>query len=473
MHRLLGPSSLVLLPALALWTVASTTRAQLSLTQPAMSRGFTLQPFVLNAPSVTMVGPLGFALRTDGQVLVTTVAGEIRRFPSHANNQDWSGGTLVSSRGLNNAHSIAQIQVNNVWRYYLAENGHGRILEIDENGHDAVPAHVLSLPGVLCLVPYPPAIVNAHTGHLFATRQNSSSIFEVDPIANTITTFVLDAGFSPDGLSFGPDGSILYVAAYASLVVKGFDVSTQGLVFTSPVTSPASHPDGIAIGTGILNGYIYANCGEGVVWEFGLPNSPHAGEVNLIAEGGSRGDFIGSDPDVFCGFAGHPSLLLTQSDRMLRLDPPGGGFFGPPCSSTDLVDCTAAAGTVTSYNGDGMDEDLLSASPVVMSSPWTATVTSVNPHGPGGPIVLTVRASLHNGPTFSSPVGGRLNESLIAGPVFAKYLGTHNGITGTIVTPAVPISCSLLGVPWAAQATLVGGGFGDLTNAVSGVVGNL
>ena len=30
-------------------------------------------------------------------------------------------------------------------------------------------------------------------------------------------------------------------------------------------------------------------------------------------------------------------MLLTQSDRILRLDPPGGGFFGPPTSSTSPV----------------------------------------------------------------------------------------------------------------------------------------
>ena len=85
--------------------------------------------------------------------------------------------------------------------------------------------------------------------------------------------------------------------------------------------------------------------------------------------------------------------------------------------------------------------------------------------------MLTIRTSLFNGPTFSSTLGGRQNEFLIAGPVLAKYTGTHNGLTGTIVTPSVPVRCSLVGLPWAAQATLVGGGFGDLTNALSGVIG--
>jgi len=45
------------------------------------------------------------------------------------------------------------------------------------------------------------------------------------------------------------------------------------------------------------------------------------------------------------------------------------------------------------FNGDGVNEDLLSAPAIVMGSPWSATITSVNNHGPGGPLALTVRAS--------------------------------------------------------------------------------
>jgi len=472
MHRLLGYAAIVLLPGLALTVVASPAHAQLELTDYADANGFTLEDFVLNTPTFAGVGPLGFALRTDGQVLVTAVNGDIRRFPSHANLQDWSDGTLVSSRGQSNALAIAQVQVGNGWKYYLSQDILGRIVEIDEDGQDVVPAHVFNLPGALCVIPYPPAIVNSHTGHLFATAENSADIVEIDPAVGIITPhFLINAGSGLDGLCFSPDGSVLYVAAYSNQVVKGFDVTTKALVFTSPVTVPALHPDGIAIGTGTLTGFLYVNCTDGTVWEFGLPGSPHAGEANLIAENGTRGDFIASDPNVYCGFVGHPSLLLTQSDSMVRLDPPGGGFFGPPTSNTALVTCGTEIATTNTFNGDGVNEDLLSAPAIVMGGSWSVTVTSVNSHGPGGPLALTIRASTVNGPTFTSPFGGRQSEFLIGGTVYAKYTGSNNGITGNITTGPVPTSCSLLGLPWAAQATIVGGGFGDLTNAVHGVIG--
>ena len=101
-----------------------------------------------------------------------------------------------------------------------------------------VPAHVLNLPGALCLVAYPPGIVNGFTGHLFATAEGSSSIFEVDPIANTVTTFIANAGTNPDGLCFSIDGATVYVAAYGSQRVKGFDMTSKLEVFTSPPVKP-------------------------------------------------------------------------------------------------------------------------------------------------------------------------------------------------------------------------------------------
>src|SRR5262249_1371341 len=155
----------------------------------------------------------------------------------------WSTGTLMSFRNQSNAQCIAQVQVNNSWRYYLSQDPLGKIIEIDEDGQDVVPTHSLDLAGALCLLPYPAGIVNTHTGHIFATAENSASVYEVDPIGDTVTPFIADAGHNPDGLCFSPDGQTIYVAAWGDFVVKGFDMATKTLAFTSPITSPASHPD--------------------------------------------------------------------------------------------------------------------------------------------------------------------------------------------------------------------------------------
>ena len=50
----------------------------------------------------------------------------------------------------------------------------------------------------------------------------------------------------------------------------------------------------------------------------------------LIASGGSRGDFVTVDPS-------NNSLLLTQSDRIIRLTPGSGAGFGPVPEASTFV----------------------------------------------------------------------------------------------------------------------------------------
>jgi hypothetical protein len=312
---------------------------------------FTLDTFVSNVPTIggaiTGVGPIGVAFRADGKVLVTDAAGDILFYPNHSNGQTapcTCGLPTVPNRGTSNAVCLAMIQESTGWKYYMTEDIAGVIMQIDEDGQDV--GAVVSLPGALCLIPYPPAVVNGHHGHLFATAESTSDIFEIDPSATppTIST-LMTVGAGPDGIAFSEDGSILYAACTTEFVVKGYDVSSGALVWTSPiVNSPPTRPDGIAIGLGSLSGYLYANYNNdnsgmhGTVWEFGLPG-PHLGDDHVIVNGGSRGDFIAVDPNVWSGGA-FPSLLFTQSDRIMRLDPPGGGWIGPPTQSTEGVLCT-------------------------------------------------------------------------------------------------------------------------------------
>jgi hypothetical protein len=138
----------------------------------------------------------------------------------------------------------------------------------------------------------------------------------------------------PDGLTFSPNGVVLYVALIGPpSTLRAYDVPTAIQLFDQPIPGGV---DGTAIGIGSLTGYIYGNTNDGHVYEFGLPLGPEPGVLRLIAEGGSRGDFIAIDPDVNCGGPpGFPSLLLTQTDRLVRLcAPPGAGLFGGPTSST-------------------------------------------------------------------------------------------------------------------------------------------
>ncbi len=129
---------------------------------------------------------------------------------------------------------------------------------------------------------------------------------------------------------------------------------------------------------------------------------------------------------------------------------------------------TATSGT---FAGDGINADTVAAVNAVPGSSWSAPLTIGHGHGGGGPLALKVRTSTFNGPNFPSPIGGRTTESLINGPELAKFTGSHNGATGDIAPLTIPGSSSLLGVSWAAQYTVVGGGFADFSQAVSGVIG--
>lgn len=74
------------------------------------------------------------------------------------------------------------------------------------------------------------------------------------------------------------------------------------------------------------------------------------------------------------------------------------------------------------------------------------------------------------GPSPALPaIGGGFTELLIGGPLLATFQTTHDGTTAQF---AVHIHCdpSIIGMSWAAQATVAGGGRVDLSTALTGVV---
>jgi len=131
------------------------------------------------------------------------------------------------------------------------------------------------------------------------------------------------------------------------------------------------------------------------------------------------------------------------------------------------VDATAAA-----FAGDGVNADVIAPVSALLGSSWSAPLTIGHPHGAGGPLSLKVRSVAINGPTIVSPIGGRPTEVLVAGPVLAILSGAHDGSTGDIPPQAIPAGdSSLVGVSFAAQYVVLGGGFADYSQAVTGTIG--
>jgi len=152
---------------------------------------------------------------------------------------------------------------------------------------------------------------------------SSGKIYDVDPLTGTVSVFV---NVFADGLALDPSAGILYSAA-AGDRVEGFDITTKALVFKSGTI--AGGPDGIALGTGPVAGNLFVNTNGGSVVEVKLATAAQT----IIASGGSRGDFVTVDPD-------NGTLLLTQSDRIMRLIP--GVFAIPPnrLTATTTLDVT-------------------------------------------------------------------------------------------------------------------------------------
>jgi len=132
----------------------------------------------------------------------------------------------------------------------------------------------------------------------------------------------------------------------------------------------------------------------------------------------------------------------------------------------------SAVGLVRSavFAGDGINADEIAPQDILLGSSWTAPLTIHHPHGTGGALTLMVRTTAVNGPNLTSPFGGRTIEFLVSGATLGTFGGTHDGSAGGIAPQAVPGDVTLLGVEWAAQYVVLGGGFADLSQAVVGVV---
>jgi len=154
---------------------------------------------------------------------------------------------------------------------------------------------------------------------------------------------------------------------------------------------------------------------------------------------------------------------------------PFGGYFTSMSMSMDEATLLFAVTGV--WNGDSINGDSLSAPPAALGGMWQAMVgvggaIAGHTHG-AGPMTLKVRTGTVNGPNFPSPFGGRLTEILINGQLLLTQTGAHGatGASSFFASVSIPKDFSLLCFNYSAQATVVGGGFGDFSRAITGTTG--
>jgi hypothetical protein len=281
--------------------------ASLTLTPTGLVEGFNLSVFASNYPNSGGVGPLGIAFPSTGGVLVTDKLGNARVFATDTDGQNAATTNITAQYGLNNAIGLAQLGSS----IYMTQQANNALVEVNADGtlKRTVDPGMADATAV---------ISDTLTGHLFVSELTANAIADVNPVSGVITPFVTTP--QPDGLVLSRDGSTLYEASHSTGHILGFNTTSGQQVYDS---GAVGLPDGLALGAGKFSGNIFANTNDGKVIEVNLTTNA----LSLIAAGGSRGDFVAID-------SSNDSLLLTQTDQIVRLN---GGDFVPEPTSTSLI----------------------------------------------------------------------------------------------------------------------------------------
>ena len=232
---------------------------------------------------------------------------------------------------------------------------------------------------------------NPTNGHVFLSIRDAGvpdRIVDFDPVSKTSVTFKNNV--SADGISFSPDGKFLYAALLDTSHILGYRVADGLQVFDSGAIAGA---DGCVAGSGKLAGFLFVNTNDGRVVQIDLMVSTQT----VLASGGSRGDLVAVDP-----FDG--SLLLTQTDKILRLSPPAGSGFAVPAPVVSGVangadfSTTVAPGSLASLFGSSLAPGI--AAPASLPIPTTLNGITVNVNGSLAPITYVSSTQIN----FQVPV---------------------------------------------------------------------
>ena len=126
-----------------------------------------------------------------------------------------------------------------------------------------------------------------------------------------------------DGISVSPDGNTVYGADGSQ--VFGWDYNGfNAITFASGGSGGGTDGTGIIQGASLFAGDLVVNDNDGTVWL----DDPMTHVNTMIANGGSRGDYVGLDLN-------NGSLLLTQTDSVWRLTCGPGCVFVEPVGAPE------------------------------------------------------------------------------------------------------------------------------------------
>lgn len=286
-------TTLSTLMAATLLALSTSAYASIALTQAGIDDGFTLSTFVSGYNG--QYGPLAQGIAPDGNVITGSALDQKIYVFHDVDNQTLSSAVTTvpytcETGNCNFAMATAGGQV------YGAQAFGGVYYHFANDGtFSPIPNLVADhLFGSLGMWGDPT------NGHLIAA--SNQGLVDIDPVAGTYR--VINASLFPDGVSVSPNGQVAYVENGGT--VQAYAMSNGALLNTY---FTGHSPDGTGVITGgIFDGFVVVNDNDGTV---GLLN-PTTGEFVIIADGGTRGDFVSVDTN-------NGTLFLSQNEQVVRL----------------------------------------------------------------------------------------------------------------------------------------------------------
>jgi len=303
-----GKSSIAALALAAASVTVSLPATALVITPAGTGLGFNLTLFVDRVPaSGFCCGPLGIATNNLGQVVMQDYPNGANYVFNDVDNQHFNQ-ALSSAAFASFSYGIAITNANGT--LYAGNNdAAGQLFRLNPDGSSAgvVPG---TAPGIAGHGIW----TNPVTGHVVTSSNNG--IWDID-VSTGASTQIVNTGNAIDGVSVSTDGKVIYGAGNGRIFgwnYAGVQVYDSGFI---------GSPDGIGViqGNNLLSGDLITDGNDGNVWLLD-PLNP-ANNV-IIANGGSRGDYVGVDST-------NGSLFLTQTDSVYRLT------CGPNCAFTTSV----------------------------------------------------------------------------------------------------------------------------------------
>lgn len=284
---------------------APAAHAALTLTAAGVTDGFVLSTFV-SGYNFNTYGPIGQGIDKQGHV-VTGSAGDLKIYTfKDVDNQHLPDALSATSYAAETGNpNIAMTSLNGHVYGAQLQGGPSDYREFFDDGTSTALPGAVNAPGGL--TNFLGVWGDPSSGLLYAA--SNSGVAKINPLTGDFS--VLIPGLGPDGITVSPDGKTLY--AEVSGGINSYKTS-DGSFLQSYAVGHSPDGTGVIVG-GLFDGQVIVNNNDGTV---GLLN-PFNSDYTIIAEGGTRGDFV--SPDRSNG-----TLFMSELDAVYRLS------CGPNCS---------------------------------------------------------------------------------------------------------------------------------------------